>query len=1065
MRVAFQLLALLGLPGLLNGQLVRGRVVGGDDSLPISRALVELHPTGGGAAARAVTSPSGTFAIIAPSAGRYTLRVAAIGYSPINRPAFDVPAEGLRLGDITMQSAAVTLADLQVFGSEGACRAIGAGGPVLGRLLEGARTSLSVMEASLKGSEGFRIEAIHRTALAGRFDSVITADTVRGLPVSWPISAVDPDSIRKVGFMADGIDGFQDSRVWYGPDVSVLSADWFLESHCFALEPDRGDTTTITLRFEPAGKGKLVDIAGTLVLDRASLALKELTFQHRNMPGGLRNGLAGGEMRFAPLPSGLWLPTWWRIFAPAQLGGRGRAIGIDERQGRLIGVDPGGGGSDSTMHAALPLRFTVPRADLAPPDSVTDFSHYRAAVSAACPARVERGRTALLAEEGLVASRARKGRPTADQLFQLACLRARLDIDEAIGREGYLMPLGTSWQHGATNAALLALTRGKDDYAIAELLAVIALDQPEPDEAQAVRDALAKEVTGGVTAPAAVRGCALLSLRLGDLAASNQCITVGLQGGGDSTWQLLHLARLASRSADTATVSTLLDAAMAVARQPSDWAEVGWHLRWFLEPGEWEAWQAMADSTRGAFVRDELARRDVRDGRRAGSRLVEHFTRLDYAEAHFLREMPRKLRGFSQVAATPDKRSLDPDAVRYTSAPESIPAQTFRVYLPSVEWIDDRGAVYLRFGEPTKKAIWVDTAAGSVLEREAWRYDLDGRNLLVSFESEAYDGSNEATRLVPGVLGNFFCGLDTPRCQLTNRLICWDIPPSGCDPTGSGWSPITPERLETLRTEDRSEIAIATTKDDNSLRVAHPVEGVAHFASVWDPSSGAPLAVIDYALKSGDLAFEDDSAGKIAAIDLAFRQWSRATEQWLDTSLRRRLRFAGVPGKDQWVTGYVVIPSRGDVTTWSLVATQPDDRRLRAWGDRPPLGTSYLRLSDLVLGAASQHETWTTTTGTSVPLAPLGTFDKAEPVSVYWQARSDVAREGVAITVRLFAVGVRGEKPAIEVGFTTDLKAGINELDRLVGIDRLDKGEYRLEIAMHGQDGAEASRSARLLVR
>ncbi len=547
--------------------------------------------------------------------------------------------------------------------------------------------------------------------------------------------------------------------------------------------------------------------------------------------------------------------------------------------------------------------------------------------------------------------------------------------------------------------------------------------------------------------------------------ASNRCTIVGLEGGGDSTWQLLHLARLASRSADTATVASLLDAAMAAAHQPSDWAEVGWQLRWFLEPGEWEAWQEIPDSARGPFVRDELARRDIRDGRRPGSRLVEHFNRLDYAEEHFLRDMPRKMRGRMAIASTPeDGKAVEPDALRFTNLPETVAAQPFRFYRPWNPALDDRGSVWLRLGKPDKMVFWKDVVGYNT--REAWLYEYGDRRLILNFEGELFDRSQEPTRLVAGVLGHYLCGIDNSRCQLTMRLSCWEKPFT-CDPAGTGYSPISPERLEALRTEDKADIAIATTTDDNAVRVSHPIETEAHLSRVWDPATGAPLAVIPYAFRAGDLVLTPDSTGVSAEFELTLRQWSRATETWLATSIIRRLHYRGTPDDQSWLTSFVVIPSAPDVSAWSLVAQQDTAHRGRAWVDSlGAIGDGALRLSDLVLGADIQGQRWITTTGNMVPLGSLGAFDRGEPVSVYWQVRSTVPRDSVRTTMALYRVGARREEPAFRVAFGGRLGAGLSEVRRDLGVDRLDGGEYRLELVVRDLvTGVEARRSARLLVK
>jgi hypothetical protein len=187
---------------------------------------------------------------------------------------------------------------------------------------------------------------------------------------------------------------------------------------------------------------------------------------------------------------------------------------------------------------------------------------------------------------------------------------------------------------------------------------------------------------------------------------------------------------------------------------------------------------------------------------------------------------------------------------------------------------------------------------------------------------------------------------------------------------------------------------------------------------------------------------------------------------WTSTDFSRRLRFAGRMGDDAHLTGYGVVPSNGDVTAWSLFAGQGADRAGRAWGDRvPPLTSGDLAMSDLVIGAESQGQTWTTTGGTQVPLGPLGAFDKEEPVAVYWQVRSGVARDPVRIVIALYRAGPRDtEQAVLEVAFDGRLAAGLNELQRNLGVAELDGGSYRVEVTV--RDGeADAVRSGRLLLR
>lgn len=333
MRGVFLTLALIA-PALLPAQVLRGRVIEAGGA-PVPRALVELRLPDGSVPARTRSGASGAYAIVAPGPGAYRLRVVAIGYSPHLSEAFALATNTVH-PDVTMARVAVTLADIEVL-ERSRCGS-GGGGAVLARLLDAARTSLDVMQATVTADSGFAVRVVRRTALATRRDSLITADTSAAQVTRWPIESVDPDSIRKVGFMVEGPVEGGTGYHWFGPDVRVLFAEWFLADHCYHLAGSAADGI-LTVRFEPTGSRRRVDIAGTLELDATTLALHRLTFEHRNLPAPLRAGAAGGEIRFAERGDGVWLPVEWRIRAPI-LGSRFRgAIGHSEASGFVIRQD------------------------------------------------------------------------------------------------------------------------------------------------------------------------------------------------------------------------------------------------------------------------------------------------------------------------------------------------------------------------------------------------------------------------------------------------------------------------------------------------------------------------------------------------------------------------------------------------------------------------------------------------------------------------------------------------------------------------------------------------------
>lgn len=736
--------------------------------------------------------------------------------------------------------------------------------------------------------------------------------------------------------------------------------------------------------------------------------------------------------------------------------------------------------------AARPLAAQTGTSGM--PELQAAIARTAGAIRALCPSADSSDRGALLREELRRADRAATSREVADW-HALGCTRALLYVAEAISRPGLLMAVGTSWHEGAVAVLLRGLELRADHEASAALLAELALAEAIGPEPREVAAGLVGAVKAGVRGSMALRGCSEFARRTGALAESASCTALALEAGLDSVWQLINASRLAVAAGDTGTAQRRFGMAAAAARDSSDWATLGWHLRWFLEPAEEVEWRVLPGSQRPPWIRDRFAARDVRDGRAPGSRLAEHFTRLDTVEARFTVLLTRRQMGRFDHAATPEARPFrGAGSVRNVEAwyePGLIAAQPYREFHRWEPRFDDRAVIWMRFGAPLHRVRWSgrDTARvlgcaqcakvqvdaeGTTNTREAWQYVIDGRALLLSFESEQFSGVVEATRLVAGVLGSYFCGVDAARCDATNRSQLafsrnWEMVRDSRDPILSA---LPPETVARIRQEDHAQVREATQQDDNAVRVEHPIAVVAQLARVWDPSSGAMLAVVPYAVRVGDVLRDEDSTGITATMAVTLRQWDPGSAEWQSTGFVRRLRLPDRLRNSSHLTGYLVTPSTPGTGAWSLVVAQGDAHRGRAWADRlPSLGGGALRLSDLVLGATSQDQSWTTTRGTVVPLGPLGAFDKNEPVSLYWQVQSESTQEQAQVTIALHEVGARGDtRPALEVTFEGRIGAGLTEWQRDLGVGRLDGGAYRVEVIVEA-GGATTRRSGRLLLR
>jgi Carboxypeptidase regulatory-like domain len=361
-------LALAASASTLAGQQVIGRTVRETDGTPVLEALIILLDDRGQERARTVTSPTGGFELRAPQAGRYRLRVQRIGQRRWETPPFELAMEQIARPTVRVPDRPFELQELSTLARRPNC-GVTLGDASLGAaLLEAAQTALGLAEGEIAaGRRSYGTETYRRTlpVVGPPEDSV----AIQGRLAGWPIQSADLDSLRRTGFVqgdwpAPSLmqDRPQVGPTYFGPDARVLFTDWFLGTHCISVDTRTGrsedDRSRIVARFKPAkGTPKAAALNGQLEFDRTSLALRSLSFEFAARPRWAPKGSAGGEIRFARLPGGVWLPVQWSMRAPvpkvAGDGHRYRFFGLVEAAGRVTAVRGPDGRSDREAEAAI----------------------------------------------------------------------------------------------------------------------------------------------------------------------------------------------------------------------------------------------------------------------------------------------------------------------------------------------------------------------------------------------------------------------------------------------------------------------------------------------------------------------------------------------------------------------------------------------------------------------------------------------------------------------------------------------------------------------------------------
>jgi hypothetical protein len=314
-----------------------------------------------------VSSPSGLFELRAPHPGRYRLRIQRIGQRGWETPTFDLAVEQITRPTLRVPDLPFELQELSASARRPQCGVTLGDASIGAALLEAAQTALGLAEAEVATSRrSYTTENYRRMVPVDgpTRDSV----AVQGRLSGWPIQSADPDSLRRGGFVQGDwpppgnlSEGAQVGPTYFAPDARVLFTSWFLRNHCISVDTTAARSNNrarILARFKPAkGTPSAAALNGWLEFDRASLALRSLNFDFAARPRWARKGSAAGEIRFARLPEGIWLPVQWSMRVPipklAGNGSRYRFFGVLEAAGRVTGVRGPDGRPDHQAQAAI----------------------------------------------------------------------------------------------------------------------------------------------------------------------------------------------------------------------------------------------------------------------------------------------------------------------------------------------------------------------------------------------------------------------------------------------------------------------------------------------------------------------------------------------------------------------------------------------------------------------------------------------------------------------------------------------------------------------------------------
>jgi GWxTD domain-containing protein len=503
-----------------------------------------------------------------------------------------------------------------------------------------------------------------------------------------------------------------------------------------------------------------------------------------------------------------------------------------------------------------------------------------------------------------------------------------------------------------------------------------------------------------------------------------------LELGADSGLALLELART-QFFARRAAAAVSYYAGAAAARTAAGSAAYRDDLRWIATPIELGAFDALTDpAARTAWLRRFWERRDIADARTDGERLAEHYRRWFYARKHF-RLVSRH---------------------RHYDITE--------VYRSGQDEIDDRGVIYVRHGEPDRRARFVCAVpAGECAPNESWLYRRAGDDLVFHFVARDDVQDFKLVESLADVFG-FRAGVQAAGGtgvvqELAGLYQTRDQFGDVYRRVAEGTAMVGPA-LAQERRDGRRAIALGTATDSYEQRFEQPLDLVAGgFVAGDGPVPATPMLHVVFAIPADRLTPQASADG--VTYPLRFRiivsDSGGHALGWLDTTrvfgarqpLRRpayltgRLTLAVPPG----TLRYRLLVASGDggagevVTVDSLAADRFDGRRFAA--------------SDLVLGVRGSGLAWVTARDT-IALNPLGRVAAGGDLELYYQVFGLPGGAPYRTVVEVRRDGRRSlfgrRRPPVRLEFEGLAEGSRTDVRRTISLQGVARGAYVLVLRL-----------------
>jgi GWxTD domain-containing protein len=501
--------------------------------------------------------------------------------------------------------------------------------------------------------------------------------------------------------------------------------------------------------------------------------------------------------------------------------------------------------------------------------------------------------------------------------------------------------------------------------------------------------------------------------------------------GGDSGVGYLELARSAYKGGRLADGARWYYAGARAAQSLEARGAYRDDLSWVASPADLAAYDTLATgSTRVVWLQRFWDRRDAADARDAGERLAEHYRRWFYVHQNFRLATRHRHYDITDVYRTTQRE------------------------------FDDRGLIYLRHGEPDRRAFY---AKPGIEPNESWLYLRGEGDLVFHFVAREHDQDYKLVESLVDVFG--FAGgvvAGTGTFGSVSELY------SSRDQFGPLYARISHGTVAqgTALAEERRlgqhSIAVGTTTDTYRQRFDASLDLVTGDFVVGDGTGSGQALHVVFAVPAARLTSRPAAGGVV--YPLHFRLLVSDTSDRLvarvDTA--RAFRAREPLGGAAYLTGQLAVSVPPGDYRYRLLVNTPDS----AGGDvvlgdsitAERLDGSTVAASDLVLGRRGAGLVWTAG-GDTVLLNPLGRFPQGSAAELYYEVYGMERGAAMHTVVRLEREGGRsffgaikglfgGRRAPVVLEFDAPADGPITRVHRGLDLRDAPRGRYLLSLTV-----------------